>query len=237
MCEKTDSEELPAVYIPAPQFDGGGHMTKDHWIVCPSALLIAGICITAVPAGGEPVNMLSLQEGALPVVIPPTYGGWSAETMLDDSPQTGWACESGNIADNVFVFELAETAVLERFEFDNASVDADGAGAKDVVVEVSIASAQTGFSAVLQATLADLTDGQNFPANKKTPGRWVRLTIRTNQGNPEWTELFSFRGFGERPALSTPGNISGTYSSTYAKFHIRQQGTALAAATNRQTAS
>lgn len=178
-------------------------------------------------AHGEPINMLSLQEGALPVAVPPTYGGWNAQNLLDDSPRSGWACETGNIADNIFVFELVEPAVLERFEFDNTAVDAEGAGARDILVEVSAVSASDGFTPVLAAGLADRTDNQSFPASVKKAARWVRLTIKNNQGSPEWTELFSFRGFAEKPAMTTPGNISGTYETSYSLFHVRQQGTAL----------
>ncbi|MDO9264736.1 MAG: OmpA family protein [Desulfosalsimonadaceae bacterium] len=189
--------------------------------------LLFGISPAACLAGGEAVNLLSLQEGAFPEVIPPTYGGWDAENVLDDSPETGWACETGQVKDNVFVFTLVETATLDRMEFDTASADADGAGAKDVLVEVSTTSATAGFTPVLQVALADKANGQVFPATQKTPARWVRLTIRTNHGNAEWTEFFSIRGFGEKSAVSTPVNISGTYDSSYAQFHVRQQGTAL----------
>ncbi|MBI5590083.1 MAG: OmpA family protein [Deltaproteobacteria bacterium] len=189
--------------------------------------LILGISPASAPAGGEIVNLLSLQQGALPVVIPPTYGGWNAENLLDDSAETGWACETGKVKDNVFVFVLAETATLDRFEFDTASVDDDGAGAKDVLVEVSTTSQAAGFAPVLQVSLADKADGQRFQATQKTPARWVRLTIRNNHGSEKWSELFSIRGFGEKPAISIPVNISGTYTSTYAQFHVRQQGTAL----------
>ena len=200
---------------------------KQYLTVCFSLFLIIGIFFTPAPAAGEPVNMLSLQEGALPVVVPANYGNWHAHYLLDDSPKSGWACKSGNINDNVFVFELVETATMERFEFDNASVDAKGAGAKDVLVEVSTTSALTGYTPVLETTLADLTGQQSFPATVKAPARWVRLTIRTNQGSAKWTELFSFRGFGEKPAMTTPGNISGTYETSYSSFHVLQQGTAL----------
>ncbi|RJX36236.1 MAG: hypothetical protein C4531_00295 [Desulfurivibrio sp.] len=195
--------------------------------ICFSLFLLVLALVFVPAAQAEPVNMLSLQEGTLPVTIPPTYGGWNAENLLDDSPQSGWACASGNIANNVFVFELVAAVILERFEFDNTAVDAEGAGAKEVLVEVSAASASTGFTPVLQAALADKTDQQSFPAAAKTPGRWVRLTIISNQGSPEWTELFSFRGFGERPAVPTPAGISGTYETSYSLFHVRQQGTAL----------
>jgi outer membrane protein OmpA-like peptidoglycan-associated protein len=203
------------------------NMMSHYQKICCSLFFLVLTFSVAPLAQGEPVNMLSLQEGALAVTIPPTYGGWNAENLLDDSPQSGWACESGNIANNIFVFELVDATTLERFEFDNTSVDAEGAGAKDVLVEVSTTSAGTGFTPVLKASLADKTDQQSFPAAAKAPAHWVRLTIKNNQGSPEWTELFSFRGFGERPAMATPANISGTYETSYSLFHVRQQGTAL----------
>ena len=200
---------------------------KQYLTVCFSLFLIIGIFFTPAPAACEPVNMLSLQEGALPVVIPASYGGWHAHNLLNDNPKSGWACKSGNISNNVFVFELVETATLIRFEFDNASVDAKGAGAKDVLVEVSTTSIQAGYTPVLETALADLTGQQSFPATAKAPARWVRLTIRTNQGSTKWTELFTFRGFGEKPAMTTPNNISGTYKTNYSSFHVLQQGTTL----------
>lgn len=193
-----------------------------------SALFLGCLPIVAAsPLPAEPVNLLSLQEGTLPVSVPSTYGGWDAQNLLDDSPQSGWACETGKISNNVFVFELVEAASLERFEFDNSSVDTEAAGARDILVEVSTASASSGFAPVLAASLADKTDGQTFPAAARIPARWVRLTIKNNQGSPEYTELFSFRGFGERPALPPPLTISGTYETSYSLFHVRQQGTAL----------
>ena len=196
-------------------------------VVCFCFVMSGLISMTSVALGEKPVNLLSLQEGTIPVVIPKTYGKWHAENMLDDSPKSGWACEKGNPVDNIFIFEMVETATLERFEFDNASVDASGAGAKDILVEVSTASETEGFIPVLGATLEDKRDGQSFPADNLTPARWVRLTIKTNQGNAAWCELFSFRGFGQRSAIPEPADISGTYSTNYSRFHVLQQGTAL----------
>ena len=202
-------------------------MKKTAWVICLSILALAAWSAMVMPAAAESVNLLSLQEGALPVVVPPTYGGWEAEALLDDSPKSGWACEAGHVGDNVFVFEMVEPAALERFEFDNTGVDTEGSAAKDILVEVSATSAETGFKPLLEATLVNITDGQAFPAAAKMPARWVRLTIRNNYGSQDYTELFSFRGFGEKPPLTTPGNISGTFDSDYSLFHVLQQGTAL----------
>lgn len=175
------------------------------------------------------VNLLSLHHGTVPVIEPEHYGGWPAVNLLDDSPESGWACETGKIKDNVLVFEMISAAVIDRFEFDNAHVDDDGASARDVTVDVSAASAKDGFETVLKATLVNKADNQRFPAVKAVKGRWLRLTIHSNHGSESWTELFSFRGYGVKPAVGTPiENISGTYDSSYSKFHVRQQGTALA---------
>jgi outer membrane protein OmpA-like peptidoglycan-associated protein len=191
-------------------------------------LLAAGGALAFGQAKPETVNLLSLQEGTLPVAEPATYSGWPALDLLDDSPGSGWACTEGNVKGNVFVFEMTVPAVIERFEFDNAHVDTEGAGAKDVTVEVSSASMKTGFETVLKATLAEKADRQGFKAAKAVSGRWVRLTVHSNYGSESWTELFSFRGYGAKPAVGAPlENISGTYDSSYSKFHVRQQGTAL----------
>jgi hypothetical protein len=71
------------------------------------ALLLAALL--ARPVGAEVVNLLAFHEGTVPVVEPSSYGSWTAMTMLDDDPASGWAAEGGHVKDNVFVFELADT--------------------------------------------------------------------------------------------------------------------------------
>jgi len=189
---------------------------------------VAGSALAFGQAQKETMNLLALQEGTLPVVEPEFYGGWPAVNLLDDSRESGWACETGKIKDNVMIFEMIALAVIERFEFDNAHVDDDGAAAKDVTVEVSAVSMKAGFETVLKTVLANKADRQVFKAARAVNGRWVRLTIHSNHGSESWTELFSFRGYGARPKVPAPmENISGTYDSSYSKFHVRQQGTAL----------
>ncbi len=176
----------------------------------------------------ETVNLLSLQEGTIPVIVPANYSGWPAEALLDESSTSGWACESEKTKNNVFVFEMVSPAVIERFEFDNAAVDDEGASAKDVTVEVSSQSRDSGFETVLKATLANKTDRQSLTPTKPVSTRWIRLTIHSNYGSESWTELLSFRGYGVKPGFSLPlENISGTFDTDYSRFHVRQQGTAL----------
>jgi outer membrane protein OmpA-like peptidoglycan-associated protein len=181
------------------------------------------------PASGRGlVNLLALQEGTLPVVEPPSYSSWPVVNMLDESPATGWASESERVRDNVIVLAMAETATLERFELDTAGIDGDGRGARQVAIAVSSSGPQGGFVEVARGELADRADGQRLVATQRPAARWVRLTILDNHGDAEWTELMSFRGYGERPPVGAPAEVSGTYESDYGLFHLRQQGTALA---------
>ncbi|MDK9705548.1 MAG: OmpA family protein [Desulforhopalus sp.] len=195
-----------------------------------SCTLVLGICLVVFPssARSEATNVLSLLEGCLPVTIPATYDGWEAYNLLDDSLASGWANATGKTLNNVFVFEMAAGATLDSFEFDTAAADAEGAAAKDILVEISAQSASGGFAKVLQVTLANTTDGQKFKVEKALSGQWVRLTIKNNYGNTEYTEMFGFRGYGNRPDPGKSPEMSGTYSTNYADFHVRQQGTALA---------
>jgi len=182
------------------------------------------------PAGAaepEP-NLLALGAGAVPVVEPPSYGGWPAVQLLDDAPDSGWACQEGATTGNVFVFELPAASTFAAFEFDTAGIDTDGAGARNVVVEVSSESASSAFRAVLRASLADRGDGQRFAAQARVEGRFVRLTILDNHGAEGWTELMGFRGYGTQSSAAPVGDVSGTYDTDYSAFHVLQRGTALA---------
>ncbi|MEW6336036.1 MAG: OmpA family protein [Acidobacteriota bacterium] len=198
-----------------------------------SPLIVTLALVVAAPAavapGVEQVNLLSIHEGTFPVIAPEHYGGWPVEALLDASPRSGWACPEGKTAGNVFVFEMIAEAVIERFEFDTAGIDEEGAAAKEVVVEVSTTSRATGFTPVLRASLAAKADGQKFAAQGRVPARWVRLSILSNHGSEGWVELFSLRGFGALPPMAAlPSAISGTYDSSYSLFRVRQQGSALA---------
>jgi outer membrane protein OmpA-like peptidoglycan-associated protein len=197
--------------------------------------IVAALALTLLamaPAFAQQTNLLALGEGTLPVVAAANYGGWPAANMLDDSPSSGWACEDGKIANNVFVFEMVAPATLTAFEFDTASIDTDHSGAKDVLVEVSTTAKNAGFRQVLRATLEDRKDGQRFPATSRVEGRWVRLTIADNHGSEQWTELMGFRGYGTKPAAGPPAPIGGTYQTSYNDFHLRRQGSAISGCYN-----
>jgi len=175
----------------------------------------------------EDINVLALGEGAVPITEAPGYSGWPASNILDDAAASGWASAGGRVTGNSFVFELAAPAAITAFEFDTSSIDGNGRGAKDVTVEVSVTAKDAGYTQVLAATLADRKDRQRFAAQVTPEARWVRLTIATNNGDAQYSELMGFRGYAAQPKPVIIGDISGVYRTNYNDFHLRQQGTAL----------
>ena len=194
---------------------------------CPFVLLALGAGASGRAA--EPVNLLALAEGALVAVEPESYGGgWKAVHLLDDAPGSGWAGAEGATGGQVFVFELAEPAVIERFEFDaDDCLDGERQGARRVRVSVSAEAAGAGYGPALEATLAERANGQSIDVRAKATARFVRLEIVDNHGSAEWVELCGVRGYGARPPAAALPDVSGTYDSSYSKFHLRQQGAAL----------
>jgi outer membrane protein OmpA-like peptidoglycan-associated protein len=126
----------------------------------------------------------------------------------------------------VFVNVPKITSLLAEFD---CLVDGKDRGAKDLTVEVSAGSRDAGFERVLQASLAEGKSGQRFAVARKVAGRWVRLTLVNNHGDAKYSELSGFRGYGLKPSAppAAMAPITGTFSTNYKDFHLRQQGTAI----------
>jgi outer membrane protein OmpA-like peptidoglycan-associated protein len=208
-----------------------------------SALLLSlGLALAASPLAAAPPakpasaaatavsarSLVSLSAGALVVKKPQEYSDiWSAFWLLDERPQSGWAAPQGITTPQTIVIALPEESVLDAVEFDTASADCDGCAAKGVLVEVSATGATGGFLKVADVVLKDRADRQRFPVVAQVPGRWVRLTVKGNQGSTEYLELMDFRATGRQLTKTPLADVSGTYDTTYGKFHIRQEGTSI----------
>lgn len=190
--------------------------------------------VEAAAAGGasaqgdaEP-SLVSLSAGAIIVKKPQEYSStWSAVWILDERSKSGWATPKNVTSPQVIVIALPEQTLLDRLVFDVAGVDGAGRGAKDILVEVSDTNADDGFRKIAEVSLRDKADNQQFPVSARAPGRWVRLTVKNNQGSPEYIELMDFRATGRQLTKTPLPDVSGTYDSSYGKFHIRQQGTSV----------
>ena len=173
-------------------------------------------------------SLVSFSSGALLVETSPEYSAaWGNIWIMDENPKTGWCCPQGRILNNVLVIELAEKSVLERLEFDTGYTDKKGRGAKDIIVELSDDGPAEGFTEIASLSLLDREDNQSFPVTVDKSGKWLRLTIKNNHGDSEYTELMDFRAFGKQLTKTPLANVSGTYETNYHDFHLRQEGTSV----------
>jgi outer membrane protein OmpA-like peptidoglycan-associated protein len=173
-------------------------------------------------------SLVSFSSGALVVERSPEYSAaWGNIWITDENPKTGWCCPSGQISNNIIVIELAETSVFNRLEFDTGSADAKGRGAKDILVELSDDGPTEGFREIASVSLADRQDNQSFPVTVDQSGKWIRLTVKNNHGDSEYTELMDFRAYGKQLTKTPLPDVSGTYATNYNDFHLRQEGTSV----------
>jgi outer membrane protein OmpA-like peptidoglycan-associated protein len=184
---------------------------------------------TSATAGAQAgPSLVSFASGALVVQSPAEYGGgWSARAIIDEYPTTGWASPQNDITPKTFVIELPERTLLKRIEFDTASADGEKRGAREIAVEVSDTSAAAGFESIADVSLADQQDRQSFAVAKEVSGRWVRLTVKNNQGAADYLELMDFRGYGSQLTTTPFPDASGTYSTNFGQFHLKQEGTSV----------
>lgn len=203
-----------------------------------SRLFAAAVCMLALPtvmtAGAQApapdINLAAFANGALVESVTSDYGGgWQARWITDENPGTGWCSVQNAPAPFAIVISLAAQSELHALEFDTASVETEKRGAKDVEVAVSDTSATAGFAPLMTVALKPGADKQRFPLPKPATGRWIRLTVKSNFGDTEYTELMDFRALGKALTQpSMPANLSGTYhSANYGDFHLQQAGAGL----------
>jgi len=183
-----------------------------------------------VPAAAAPPepSLVSFAAGALIVEKPRQRDeNWSSFWMLDERADSGWASPEGVLIPAVTVIALPERTLLKRLELDTGDIDGENRGAKDVLVEVSDTSDESGFQPIAEVSLADKADGQSFPVAAEVPGHWVRLTVKNNHGAKDFMELMDFRAYGTQLTHTPFADVSGTYSTGYGDFHIRQERTSV----------
>ena len=194
--------------------------------VLASTVSIAGTSSTP----STDINLAAFANGALVESVSSNYGGgWEGRWLTDGNPQTGWATEKGANGPFTIVISLPERSEFRAVEFDVAGTESPERSVKDIDVLVSDTSAIANFTPVVSVTLKPGEDRQRFAITKPGAGRWLKFVMKSNHGDPDYTELMEFRAFGRQLTQTPmPTDLSGTYiSSTYGAFHLQQTGAAL----------
>jgi len=200
------------------------------WIslVCAVLLLTAKLPAQAKSAPEE-TNLLSWGAGAVVVEAPPSYsdsGQWSPDVLLDELPSSGWATKGGDLTPKVFVFELANKSEITSLAFDTAQVENPERGAKNVKVEISDTK-DGAYTLIATPTLAKVKDHQRFALKAPASGRYLRLTVLNNWGDPKYMEIMDFLAYGKVLTRRPLPDNTGTFSSSYGNFRMQQTGSAV----------
>lgn len=169
-------------------------------------------------------DLVGIAQGAMIVRNPDKESLHPAYMMLDESPIHDWVSAEGRATNLAFVIELPERSTIDHVEFDTASSELDTHAPKDLTVELSDTSADTGFKPIAKVTLKAKQDGQSFPADASVQGRWVKLTVLTNYGGGV-TQIGEFRAFGKKLTTTPLPSVTGAYTtSLFEKINLTQNG-------------
>ena len=190
-------------------------------------LLMTVSLVAAQTPSTRPMNLVAVGAGALLVEEPPSYAddpaNWSPMALQDEDPNTGWASPKGDLRPKTFVFELAERSRIDSLAFDTANTENPGRSAKHVRVEIS-GRKDAGYVPVLSIVLEKHKGGQKFALKTAATGRYLRLTLVDNWGDPQYNELMEFSAWGRQLTHTPPPDNSGTFDSNYGMFHMLQTG-------------
>ncbi|MEO5559143.1 MAG: OmpA family protein [Dokdonella sp.] len=178
----------------------------------------------------QEINLSAFANGALVESVSSEYGAsWQARWLTDENPQTGWTAEKGTTGPFSIVISLPESSEIHALEFDTGAADGPGRAAKNIDVLLSTASATADFAPLTSLVLKSGVDKQHFDLAKPGTGRWIKLIVNSNYGDPEYSEIMEFRALGKQlTQTATPTNLSGTYSNgTYGDMHLMQDGAQL----------
>ncbi len=164
-------------------------------------------------------DLASLASGAFFVVHPESSG--DLYYMIDDDDTTGFVTDTMN---QPAVLELAGRSVIHSLAFRTQKDEVDSRYPKDLLIEMSDTSAQSGFS-----TIADLhfppepLDGKTFPVSASVPGRWLRITPKSAQSGSVF-QIMDFYARGEQLSAEAPPNVTGSWNLDGGALEIKQDG-------------
>jgi outer membrane protein OmpA-like peptidoglycan-associated protein len=156
-------------------------------------------------------NLLSLASGAYLVKQPKTDRAFDHNPINLIFDGMMWRSDEGKVTNQVFVIETPGDTTLKKIGFDtNHIFYTTEENAKDVLVEASNTSAESGFQTILETSLEQESKIASFPVTAEIPARWFRLTVKNNHGSAA-TSLKRMFGYGTQKIADVPQKLTGTY--------------------------
>lgn len=187
-----------------------------------TALLIASACLAAGPLAAE--DILDLGSGAAVLEYSSEYSTdwkaeWSAIALIDGTTELGWCSAAGTPFPHRFVIELATTQRLRELKMWNSAEQEalyPGVSARHVEVRAAL---DRGFETPTGELQMELPRGGDAAQSFREPvaARYLEVTIRSNWGHDQFTELMELAATGEpvspeaTPTDPAPIAVSGVF--------------------------
>ena len=227
-----------------------GAFSKKFWnhdaqrtITTSSVIAISMIVIFSVdvfgqiPSTGNSIlpNAVAFENGAVLLDYSDEYGSrasvnWIALGLVDSSSEIGWSSKKLAPFPHDFTFELATNYILQTLAFDTSNTEESsfpGIAARKITVFASIASREGPYAEIFRGEIS-ASELTYITLSAPTEARWLSLSIDSNGGHPEYTELMEFMAFGspiDKPRQRT--GLVGTYQTSWNPFYLVMEGNEL----------
>ncbi|MGD8389599.1 MAG: OmpA family protein [Desulfobacteraceae bacterium] len=198
--------------------------------VCCSALTVLLLFAVTVPSYGEDrTDLLDLASGAVLLSSTESYDeDWAALLVLNGTPKGGWCSPEGKAFPHKFVLELSSEHRITEFCIDNTHAQESGypgISARALRLSTSSVSSKEGFQL---AHKGEAAKGKRscFTLDPPVQGRWLKLEILSNWGNPAYTEMMELEAYGEGTGrLTDQAPVNGVYKTNFNLMWLQQSGT------------
>ena len=207
--------------------------------VCGFVVFMIVLVMSLSATAGEQPNLVSAKAGAKIVAFSSNYeSDWDVANLIGANENwygelPVWCTASEAPFPHWVVVELPKPTWFTTMIFNNFIPEEEGwpgISAKAVQVQVSARSAEEGFKTVASFQLERNKNGQEVRL-EPVEGRWLKITVTDNWGNPEFTELGQLGVFddGSRPQdlareLKGKGyvDVYGLYFD-FGSAHVREE--------------
>jgi outer membrane protein OmpA-like peptidoglycan-associated protein len=199
--------------------------------------VVAALLYSAAPAPVDLVasaqtDLLDFDQGTILVSGPASradsIGPWAAFYLTDGSRKDGWCSAKGHPIASSFVYELEQSSTLETFHVVTLGAE-EGAfpGISARAVELAVSGASGKFTTVGVYEVPKNGE-KDFPLPAGTTARRVKITVDSNWGNADYSEIMEVDLYGKKDAAPPQVDVSGAYySPQWQGLRLTQSGTSI----------
>jgi hypothetical protein len=143
-------------------------------------------------------RVLSLSKGSYALYESSNFSDYyKANNLIDGKRRTGWRSQKDSHFPHIITFEMVGNADITLLKFNNYTDEAKyyGISAKEVEVEFSTESSDSGYILTGSFMLEKQQEPQEFTI-QESKARWIRLSIKSNYGHEQYTELRELEAWG-----------------------------------------